>query len=82
MEQYVLDNITKLLSVLRECNTTIRWLMLHRVARSKKIREQVLAASDAEEVRVWDFYQGQQCVVYVRCFCCLCVVYVRCFCYF
>ncbi|XP_033109698.1 WASH complex subunit 5-like, partial [Anneissia japonica] len=28
-EEYVLDNIPKLMNCLRECNVTIRWLMLH-----------------------------------------------------
>eukprot|EP00299_Pterocystis_sp_00344_P017522 c8776_g1_i1.p1 GENE.c8776_g1_i1~~c8776_g1_i1.p1 ORF type:complete len:1014 (-),score=293.32 c8776_g1_i1:149-3190(-) len=35
-EDYVLDNIPTLLNCLRQCNVTIRWLMLHRIARLKK----------------------------------------------
>ena len=29
MADYVLDNISRLMSCLRECNTTLRWVMLH-----------------------------------------------------
>ena len=28
-EQYVLDNIPKLLNTLRDCNTTLRWYVVH-----------------------------------------------------
>lgn len=28
-EEYVLDNISKLMALIREANVTIRWLMLH-----------------------------------------------------
>ena len=28
-EEFVLDHIPKLMNVLRECNVTIQWLMLH-----------------------------------------------------
>ena len=28
-EEVVLDNVTKLMNVIRECNVTLRWLMLH-----------------------------------------------------
>lgn len=28
-EEYVLDNMKKLMDCLRDCNVTIRWLMLH-----------------------------------------------------
>ncbi len=57
VEQYVLDNIAKLLNVLRECNTTVRWLTLHRTSKSKKIREAVIAATTAEDVIFFGFYR-------------------------
>ncbi|ELU12274.1 hypothetical protein CAPTEDRAFT_155968 [Capitella teleta] len=55
-EDYVLDNIPKLMNTMRECNVTIRWIMLHTAAlstgffpscaelnkRCKMLREQVL----------------------------------------
>ncbi|XP_071964498.1 WASH complex subunit 5-like [Antedon mediterranea] len=48
-EEYVLDNIPKLMNCLRECNVTMRWLMLHTAEGSWdtnkkcfKVREQVL----------------------------------------
>ncbi|KJE94402.1 strumpellin, variant [Capsaspora owczarzaki ATCC 30864] len=51
VEEYVLDHIPKLMSCMRDCNVTLRWLMLHTneaaaegSTRSRKIRELVLAA--------------------------------------
>eukprot|EP00735_Rhodelphis_limneticus_P001014 TRINITY_DN1155_c0_g1::TRINITY_DN1155_c0_g1_i1::g.17241::m.17241 TRINITY_DN1155_c0_g1::TRINITY_DN1155_c0_g1_i1::g.17241 ORF type:complete len:1147 (-),score=362.33,sp/Q54IR8/WASC5_DICDI/52.49/0.0,Strumpellin/PF10266.4/0 TRINITY_DN1155_c0_g1_i1:284-3724(-) len=41
VEEYVLDNIPRLLNCLRACNVTIRWLMLHRVTSNKKLRDVV-----------------------------------------
>jgi len=38
-DDYVLDNTPKLLSTLRQCNVVLRWTMLHRNARSKKVRD-------------------------------------------
>ena len=29
VENYVLDNLHKLMGCLRECNVTLRWIMLH-----------------------------------------------------
>jgi len=29
VEEFVLDSIPKLMNLLRECNVTYRWLMLH-----------------------------------------------------
>ncbi len=29
VEDYVLDNIGRLMSCIRECNVTLRWIMLH-----------------------------------------------------
>ena len=29
VEEYVLDNVSRLMTCLRECNITIRWVMLH-----------------------------------------------------
>ena len=52
IEQFVLENIAKLLNTLRECNTTIRWLMMQRTSRSKKIREMICASMPADTVRM------------------------------
>ncbi|XP_070556885.1 WASH complex subunit 5-like [Ptychodera flava] len=48
-EEFILDNIPKLMNCLRECNVTLRWLMLHSVAgpwdlnkRCKQLREQLI----------------------------------------
>jgi len=32
VEEYVLDNISKLMNDLRTCNVTLRWVMLHTAA--------------------------------------------------
>ncbi|XP_050401033.2 WASH complex subunit 5 isoform X1 [Patella vulgata] len=54
MEEFILDNIPKLMNVMRDSNVTLRWLMLHTAAlppsaelnkRCKMIRDQVLADS-------------------------------------
>ncbi|XP_071117463.1 WASH complex subunit 5-like [Haliotis cracherodii] len=54
VEEFVLDNIPKLMNAIRECNVTLRWLMLHTAAlpptaegnkRCKQIRDQVLGDS-------------------------------------
>ncbi|KAL4459953.1 hypothetical protein ABPG74_003479 [Tetrahymena malaccensis] len=37
-EEYVLDKIQNLLSCLRECNITVRWLMLHKNTTNKKAK--------------------------------------------
>uniref|UniRef100_A0A4W3IH07 WASH complex subunit 5 n=1 Tax=Callorhinchus milii TaxID=7868 RepID=A0A4W3IH07_CALMI len=52
-EEYVLDHIPKLLNCLRDCNVTIRWLMLHTAEsvydpnnkRLRQIKDQVLSDS-------------------------------------
>lgn len=36
-EEYVLDSVSKLMSTLRECNVTIRWLMLHTTHSSQEV---------------------------------------------
>lgn len=50
IEEYVLDNIPKLMNLLRECNVTYRWLMLHTVEgvsdtnkKCRQIREAILS---------------------------------------
>eukprot|EP01137_Pigoraptor_chileana_P023452 Opistho-2@89740 len=50
VEDHVLDNVPKLMNCMRECNVTIRWLMLHTNERSveahprsKKIRDAIAA---------------------------------------
>ncbi len=45
-----MDNINKLLNVLRDCNTTIRWLMLHRTSRLEKIRKVVQATTTPDDL--------------------------------
>lgn len=31
-DDYILDNVQKLMNCLRECNVTIRWIMMHTAA--------------------------------------------------
>lgn len=38
LDDYVLDNVQPLLECLRECNITVRWLILHRNCRDKNLR--------------------------------------------
>ena len=46
-EDFVLDNIPKLMNVMRECNVTLRWMMLHTSALSpsESRRSSLLALS-------------------------------------
>lgn len=39
LEEFVLDNLKELMICLRDANVTIRWLMLHRHCRNKKLKE-------------------------------------------
>ena len=41
-EDYVLDSIPKLMNVIRECNVTLRWMMLHTAALSPSKYNQML----------------------------------------
>jgi len=47
IEEYVLDNVKKLLECLRDSNVTIRWLLLHNNCRSMSFREIIRKAYDA-----------------------------------
>jgi WASH complex subunit strumpellin len=46
IEEYVLEHVRKILTLVRECNFTIRWLLLHRTTSHKKYREQIVAATN------------------------------------
>ncbi|KAG8184568.1 hypothetical protein JTE90_007684 [Oedothorax gibbosus] len=61
-EEVVLDNVPKLLNVARECNVTLRWLLLHTVPLSpsvelnkkcKQLRDQVLNDSEYKPLQVF-----------------------------
>ena len=41
-ENYVLDHIPPLMNCLRRCNVTLRWLLLHRRTKDKKIYDIVV----------------------------------------
>jgi len=41
-ENYVLDHIPPLMNCLRRCNVTLRWLLLHRRTKNKKIYDIVV----------------------------------------
>ena len=49
-EEYVLDKTQPLLHCVRECNVAIRWLMLHRRAKSKRVGEGSDRAREAEQL--------------------------------
>lgn len=39
MEEFVLDNLYKLLATFREANVVIKWLMLHTNTQDKKLKQ-------------------------------------------
>uniref|UniRef100_A0A0A9DY79 Uncharacterized protein n=1 Tax=Arundo donax TaxID=35708 RepID=A0A0A9DY79_ARUDO len=49
-KEYVLDNSPSLLSVIRECNFTLRWLLLHRVTSDKKAKDLVISVGSSQQV--------------------------------
>ena len=65
-EEFILDNISKLLSCLRDANVTIRWLMLHTQCKEKKIaqfmnenldKDKILSLLlDTAQFEVWFFF--------------------------
>ncbi|XP_067001738.2 WASH complex subunit 5 [Anabrus simplex] len=62
-EESVLDHISKVINIVRECNVTLRWLMLHTATlgtasagnkRCKQIRDQVLSDSKYSPLQVFE----------------------------
>ena len=49
-EEYALDHINKLLSILRDANVTLRWIMLHAKSQKKKIADVILANYPVDQV--------------------------------
>jgi len=49
VEEYVLEHIRRLLGVVRDCNFTIRWMLLHRSTTHKKYREAILQACPLQD---------------------------------
>uniref|UniRef100_J3LXE8 WASH complex subunit strumpellin n=2 Tax=Oryza brachyantha TaxID=4533 RepID=J3LXE8_ORYBR len=47
-KEYVLDNSLNLLFVIRECNYTLRWLLLHRMTIDKKARDLVICLGSTQ----------------------------------
>jgi len=50
IEEYVLNNVNRLLDSLRDCNVTIRWLLLHRVSHKKEIRAVVVKDHTEDDI--------------------------------
>ncbi|BBM98850.1 WASH complex subunit strumpellin [Marchantia polymorpha subsp. ruderalis] len=48
-QDFVLSNMSSLLSCLRNCNVTLRWLLLHRTTGSRKLRDAVAGNPAAQE---------------------------------
>ncbi|GAM16870.1 hypothetical protein SAMD00019534_000450, partial [Acytostelium subglobosum LB1] len=48
-EEYIMDNIQRIIGTLRSCNATIRWLMLHTNASTKKFRD-IIAVGSQDDV--------------------------------
>lgn len=49
-QNYVLNNIQTLVSCLRNCNVTLRWILLHRFAANRKYRDLVLSMGETHGV--------------------------------
>ncbi|KAL4192213.1 hypothetical protein AMTRI_Chr06g171230 [Amborella trichopoda] len=47
---YVLSNSQTLLSLVRNCNVSLRWLFLHRSTSNKKLRDIVISVGDAQQI--------------------------------
>eukprot|EP01133_Synstelium_polycarpum_P011225 gene11225-13087_t len=52
VEEYIMDNIQKILGTIRACNVTIRWLMLHTNSSTKKFKDMVATGSQDEVLRL------------------------------
>jgi WASH complex subunit strumpellin len=50
IEEFILDNIHKLLTCVRNCNVTLRWLMLHNDTEVANLKQIVTSASNAEDI--------------------------------
>ncbi|GLJ16716.1 hypothetical protein SUGI_0287200 [Cryptomeria japonica] len=48
--EYVMSNTQNLLSSLRNCNVTLRWLLLHRCTVNKKIRDLIITVGNSHNV--------------------------------
>ncbi|EDV23219.1 uncharacterized protein TRIADDRAFT_27621 [Trichoplax adhaerens] len=60
-EDYVLDNIPKLMHLIRECNVTLRWIMLHitdvgadNIKKCRQLREAVIVGSEFSPKSLFD----------------------------
>ncbi|XP_020111564.1 WASH complex subunit strumpellin homolog isoform X3 [Ananas comosus] len=49
-KDYVLDNSQHLISFIRNCNITLRWLLLHRISNDKRSRDIVTSIGLAQQV--------------------------------
>ncbi|CAD5171322.1 unnamed protein product [Musa acuminata subsp. malaccensis] len=49
-KDYVLDRFQNLLSLVRNCNVALRWLLLHRISIGRKFREIVTSVGISEQV--------------------------------
>jgi WASH complex subunit strumpellin len=49
-EEYVLDNIRKLMHCVRDCNVTLRWFLLHRSTVLKRYREAIIKSIDVNDL--------------------------------
>ena len=52
MEEYVLDNVGRLLSVLREANVTLRWVMLHTTVKNIKIKQVISVGLEPDRILI------------------------------
>ncbi|EFA77215.1 hypothetical protein PPL_12424 [Heterostelium album PN500] len=52
VEEYIMDNASKIIGTLRSCNATIRWIMLHTNASTKKFRDLVNTGSQDDVLQL------------------------------
>jgi|JI61114C2RNA_FD_contig_51_1460842_length_1831_multi_3_in_0_out_0_3 WASH complex subunit strumpellin len=49
-EEFVLNKLNSLMNCLRDCNVTVRWLMLHRKTSHEKLRQMMKEATNPTDI--------------------------------
>eukprot|EP01027_Heterolobosea_sp_BB2_P007140 GEZU01010652.1.p1 GENE.GEZU01010652.1~~GEZU01010652.1.p1 ORF type:complete len:835 (-),score=235.13 GEZU01010652.1:84-2588(-) len=52
VEDFVLDNINKCLNCLRNCNVTLRWLILHLTTENKELSKLITSQANPEDILI------------------------------
>eukprot|EP01116_Phalansterium_solitarium_P008575 TRINITY_DN22505_c0_g1_i1.p1 TRINITY_DN22505_c0_g1~~TRINITY_DN22505_c0_g1_i1.p1 ORF type:complete len:1148 (-),score=576.86 TRINITY_DN22505_c0_g1_i1:152-3595(-) len=67
-DEFILDNVGKLMAHLRDCNVTIRWMMLHVTSQLPKVRQVCVQEVSAEKLLVLLLDTAQYEFVLKNCF--------------